>query len=341
MPVSALSEQFRYFANVYFKDSSPLYERLSLHIAEDPSLLELAGRTKEGQLPPNMLFAAVHYLLLRGADHPLRFFYPSLTNNPGDPELAAAPFADFCRLYREQLIGLLTGRRVQTNEVNRSAVLYPAFCKVYLETGKPLALIEVGTSAGLLLLWDRYSYRYDDDGAVYGNAAAKLQLSCKPLGENKPPILLASPPVSARIGIDLHLNDLRREDDYDWLKALIWPEHRSRRTNLDKAAEAMREQPIQFIEGDALALLAEAAASVPADATLCIFHTHVANQFSPAAKLAFRDAIRAIAKTRDLYHLYNNMDDYLLHLDAHANGEERPLTIAETDSHGRWLRWLA
>ncbi|SFI28565.1 hypothetical protein SAMN02799624_00122 [Paenibacillus sp. UNC496MF] len=334
-----LPDLFRYFAERCFRGSSPLYERLSLAVAEDPELLELASKAQPGQLPPNMLFGAVHDLLLRGDEHPLRYFYPSLTPNPGDPELAVRPFKAYCRARRGALARLIGTRRVQTNEVNRCAFLYPAFCLIHRDAGKPLALVEAGASAGLNLLWDRYAYDYGTGGSC-GSPFPALALKSEPRGGTMPFLCRRSPPVAARVGIDLRVSDLRREDDYRWLQALVWPEHRERRTNLAKAAACLKAQPPLLVEGDAIALLGEAAAEMPGDAALVVFHTHVANQFSPEEKQAFLARLEAIAEQRAVYHLYNNMGDALLRLDRHAGGRAQRLAAAETDAHGRWFRWL-
>ncbi|NBD26359.1 DUF2332 domain-containing protein [Paenibacillus glycinis] len=262
-----LSDVFRRYAVYHFRTSSPLYECLSLAAADDHGLLELAAQAGPGQPQPNMLSGAVHYLLLRGVDHPLRHFYPSLTSNPGDPALAFALFKDFCRAYRDALLPLLRGNRVQTNEVNRCAYLYPAFCRIYRQTGRPLALIEIGASAGLQLLWDQYSYAYGT-GEVYGGASAALHLSSEPRGGIVPAFLRQLPPIADRVGIALHVVDLQREDDYAWLQALVWPEHRERRLNLEKAAGCLKRRPPRLIEGDAVGLFAGTAAAMPEDAAL-------------------------------------------------------------------------
>ena len=73
-PVEAATASFRLFTRV----GSQLYARLSAGVLEDPELLALAATAPAGQPPPNLLFAAVHYLLLRGASHPLARLYPSL-----------------------------------------------------------------------------------------------------------------------------------------------------------------------------------------------------------------------------------------------------------------------
>ena len=57
----------------------------------------------------------------------------------------------------EQVRGVMRSRATQTNEAARCAALLPL---LGLLDG-PLALIEVGASAGLCLYPDRYSYDYD------------------------------------------------------------------------------------------------------------------------------------------------------------------------------------
>ena len=108
-----------------------------------------------------LLLAAVHYLLLCGVDHALGAFYPSVAHlasvPPGDPVPA---FRAFCRDHREALLNLVSTGLVQTNEPRRCTVLLPAFATVArLAGGAPLALIEVGASAGLNLLFDSLRLR--------------------------------------------------------------------------------------------------------------------------------------------------------------------------------------
>ena len=67
-----------------------------------------------------------------------------------------------------------------------------------------LALIEVGASAGLNLLFDRYSYDYGA-GRSAGDPGSPIQFACTLRGEVRPPIPASMPPVAARVGLDLHL----------------------------------------------------------------------------------------------------------------------------------------
>ena len=79
---------------------------------------------------------------------------------------------------------------------------------------------------------------------------------------------------------------------------------------------------------------------IPADSALCIYHTHVANQMPKEVKEEFLCKIEKIAESREVYHLYNNVNDKYLHLDYFLDGAESKNIIAETDGHARWFRWL-
>lgn len=335
-----LSLHFRRFADEC-RGSSPLYEQLARQIADDSGLLHVASCARSGQPVPNLLFAAVHELLLNGSKHKLADFYASICQRAPLPAEEAFPsFKSFCLEHRAQIEFRLQNRLVQTNEARRCAYLYPAFCKINSIAQKPLALIELGTSAGLQLLWDKYGYDYGD-GVIVGNAQSELILHAVPKGVIAPPIHSASPPVAAAIGIDLHVNDLRTANHLFWLKALIWPEHTDRRIQLEQAAKVLLEQPPKLLEGDAVELLPTVAAAMPKEAAaLVVFHTHVANQFSAETKQRLSEYIRTLGQTRDVYHLYNNMEDVLLHLDHWKDGQLFQHVLAETEGHGRWFRWL-
>ncbi|ASF39361.1 hypothetical protein CEH05_09580 [Halobacillus halophilus] len=335
---SKLASIYRTFAQEECRGVSRLYEVLARNIAEDEDVMNFSVKVKEGQPVPNLLFGAVHYLLLQGKPHKLKHFYRSMTDHPMEPEKSFPYFKNFCRLYSKEIGSLLQTKLVQTNEVRRCAYLYPVFCEVHRLTKKPLAMIELGSSAGLQLLWDQYSYAYEGE-EVYGNRNSSLLLSSEVRTNTAPFLLKTSPPAGKRIGVDLNISDLTNEEEYLWLKALIWPEHHERRVLFEKAALHYAKNPPQLVEGNALELLETLAANVPANETLCIFHTHVANQFSPSMKKDLLNKIRQIGKRRNVFHIYNNMDDQKLHVDAVINQKEQRHTIGRTDGHGRWFEW--
>jgi len=166
-----LSQKFEVFAVAEAAGSSPLYERLSNFVAHDGELLGLAAAAATGP-ETNLFFAAAQYLLLREPDAPLAVFYPSLGGTADPGAGVEKTFRDFCLDRREAMEGLLGTRRVQTNEVRRSASLLLALEQVArLEPWRPLALVEIGSSAGLNLLVDRYSYDFGESCVPAGRVA--------------------------------------------------------------------------------------------------------------------------------------------------------------------------
>jgi len=340
LDTTLISDRFKLFAIRECKGSSSLYEHLSEKIAADDESLQLAVHARQGQPVPNLFFGAVHYLLLKGEWHELREFYGSIVNNPRDANEAFPYFRDFCLNYQHEIIQLIENKLVQTNEVRRCSYLYPAFCYIYEKTKRPLALIEIGTSAGLQLLWDKYCYSYNSDEEVYGDALSELRIESEIQGTRPPFIHKQSPPVTTRIGIDLHINNLNNIEDYLWLKALIWPEHTERTASFEKASNCVKKQSLKLIEGDGVKLLADIALKVPEDSVVCVFHTHVANQIPVEDKHELIERIKKLGEERDVFHLYNNMWDLgKIHLDYFLGGKEYKETLAETDGHGRWFKW--
>lgn len=202
-----------------------------------------------------------------------------------------------------------------------------------------MGLIEIGTSAGLQLLWDKYSYTYNTNEVV-GNIGSALNITSEIKSDATPVLQSTPPPVTTRIGIDLNTVDLNDEEEYLWLKSLIWTEHQDRLIMFEKAANYIKEYPVHLVSGDGVSSLNEFVDNVPIENTVCIYHTHVANQMSIETKKSLLNKIELIGKNRDVFHIYNNIQDKYLHLDYYLNGVEHKQTIAETDGHGRWFKWL-
>src|SRR5712691_6979593 len=221
-PLEALAQRFVRFADQECGDYAPLYDRLARGIACDPELLTLAAHARSGQQAPLLLLAAVHSLVLGGTNHALGAFYPSVMPRAAVPAEDPLPaFRTFCRDYRDALLALVSTGLVQTNEPRRCTVLLPAFTTVArLAGGRPLALIEVGASAGLNLLFDRYGYDYGA-GRFVGDPAAPVRFTCALRGTVVPPLPAGLPPVAARVGIDLHPIRANDPQATRWLRALI------------------------------------------------------------------------------------------------------------------------
>src|SRR5437870_1893287 len=165
------------FAEKVYHGSSPLYEQISRRMSEDPELLSLALRARKSELSPNLFFGAVHYVLLRGTQHQLANFYPSMSESTIRQDDPYPFFRSFCLENKREIEDLISTHRVQTNEVQRCTCLMPAYSIAHRRSSKPLSIVDLGASAGLHLLWDHYSYDYGD-GKRLGDANSPVQLTC-------------------------------------------------------------------------------------------------------------------------------------------------------------------
>ncbi|MGM9951351.1 MAG: DUF2332 domain-containing protein [Lysinibacillus sp.] len=331
-------QAFLYFAEKEARGSSRLYECLSREIVNDEELMALIRDIPASQPKPNLFFAAIHYLVKK-YDAPLRAYYASLTDRPFPAEQAFLPFREFALQHQEELRELLHTKLVQTNEVRRAAYLYPLIADIHQSCRKPLALIELGTSAGLLLGLDHYNYEYLNGPSIH-SVADTLTICSENRGEPLPSSVLKKPVIHTRIGLDLHLIDLKKEDDLEWMLALIWPEHEERRRQFIKATEVNDSIQKEFYEGDAVAMLPRIISTIPEECQLVVFHTHVANQFPRELKKQLTDTLQTISHGRSLYHVYNNMYDADIHQDYMEKGISTPVRLLPAaDGHGRWFTW--
>ncbi len=336
---SPLSERIREFAEAECKDSSPLYYALSHAIAQDEGILEVASQASPGQPVPNLLFAAVHYLLAANTTDPLCAFYSTWAPHPAEPAKAFPAFKRFIEIHRRDIVALLKSRLVQTNEVRRSSYLFPAlaFAVSHLES-RPLVLVEIGASAGLNLIWDRYRYSYGGE-SVYGDPSSPVLITSSFRGPAPAIVSAPMPVILQRIGLDLHLVDTSILDQADWLRALIWPEHHERRTLMDAALKHLGGMHVDLRAGDGFSLIEAIAEEVPADSLLCVYHTHVANQISTDSRARFLGLMDRVGARRDMVHVFNNIKPGL-HLTVYRGGTKIDMQLAHVDGHARWIEWL-
>src|SRR5690348_2272866 len=126
--MSETRDYWTFWAEDVRRAGCELYARLALEIGGDKTLKELADQVRKGQPPANLILGAVHFLLLRGADHPLKAFYPTLGGRAdGDLGQAFPLFRDFIRQHEVQVAQLIASRVTNTNEVGRSALLHTGF----------------------------------------------------------------------------------------------------------------------------------------------------------------------------------------------------------------------
>jgi hypothetical protein len=200
-----------------FHGYSPLYERIAEIVSLDAEMLAFVRETPPEAHLPQVLLAAVHYLLLGGLDHPLAEVYAG--RSTADP---APLFREVCLDHRDELLSLLAMRRVQTNDCGRSALLGLGMTWLAERLPGRLALVDVGASAGLNLIADRYRLDYGARGAV-GPASSPVRIRCEVVG-GRPPIAPTLPSFVSRTGLDRSPVDLSDEDDARWLLACVWPD---------------------------------------------------------------------------------------------------------------------
>ena len=347
-PLEQLAQRFVRFADQECGAYAPFYDRLARAVAADPDLLAIAAHTRAGQQAPNLLLAAIHYLLLRGISHPLAAWYPSVGGTAEREGDLSAALHSFCLQYQGDLIHLVSTRLVQTNEVRRCSFLLPAFGEIARQVaGRPLALIEVGASAGLNLLFDRYAYLYDSH-LRWGDPSAPVVIRCEVRGGAVPPLPARPPVIASRLGIDLNPIHADDTDGTLWLRALVWPEQPERAELLRQALETARHDPPALTVGDALQALPDAAAAVPMDVMVCIFHTNTLAHFPAEARERFRALISQLAQGRDLCWLYSEgpglpgpEPGLPLRLVRFVNGTPTERVLAVHHAHGAWIAWQA
>ena len=177
---------------------------------------------------PLRVAGALHALSRGGADPALAALSPP-NPWPGKSETARA----IERILSARSADILAFIRntPQTNEVGRSAALMPGLLEIARRTGLPLSLHDIGASAGLNLIPDRYRYRFGE--AEWGDPQAVPLLV--PQWTGPPPPVDAPLRVLSRRGCDREPIDLRLPASRERLAAYVWPDQRDRMERLQAA----------------------------------------------------------------------------------------------------------
>jgi hypothetical protein len=321
-PERGTAENYRRFAAYEAVGRSPLYEQLAGGVADDPEVLAFLADLPREKRQPNLLLAAVRYLA--GVQ-------------PG-----YAAFRAVVLDRRAEVAATMLARRTQTNEPARCATLLPVLASLR----QPLALLEVGASAGLCLLPDRYGYDYGTCH-ISGQAGAPV-LTCRCMG----PVPLPSRPVDVvwRAGIDINPLDVTEPDDVRWLSCLVWPGEGDRAERLAAAIDLARRDPPRLIRGDLAERLAETAAGAPQGVTLVVFHSAVLAYVSHGKRAEFARAVTALEAVwlaQEDPGVLSGLPGFPGVLPAPEPGPTPFLltrdgreALAYVDGHGSWIRWL-
>jgi hypothetical protein len=344
-----LARRFRHAAD-YFP-SSPLYRQLSPAVADDPELLEIASHGRPGQHEVFLFFGAVHYLLARNPRDPAARHYPDL-HAPADDSDPFPAFRAFCAAHRDELIDLVATHLVQTNEPKRSTGLLLGLAEVQRADPRPVALVEVGASAGLNLLFDRYAYDFGP-GGIGGVADSSVTIACTAVGDVMPPVPDAVPTVVSRVGIDLDPVDVRDPEAVEWLKALLSPEDTARVQLLTAACQAAQSGPPELVGGDVFDVLPTVVKAIPPGVPVCLFHSSVIFHFPPELRPRFSDMVVELARDHDVHWLSvegagtthdvpasSHPNFQVVGLTSLSGGHRTDRVLALFDPHGNWIEWL-
>ncbi|WP_337063019.1 DUF2332 domain-containing protein [Kineococcus sp. G2] len=245
---------------------SPLYAHLLTRAADDvlaggPVRAVLAGHEDDppGSALPLRLLGAAHRLALSGDAPGYAAHLPS-TGGDGDAPAAWAALRD---LLTERAGEVRAGLRTapQTNEVGRSAALLGALLTAVAQVRPtlgpvvPVRLCEVGCSAGLNLLLDRFRYR-GDDGRVRGPEDSPVELDgawrAEPPGWPEPGAVR----VVERVGGDPDVVDPASVDGALLLRSYVWADQPHRAARLEAALDLARRVPVERRRVGAAELLA-------------------------------------------------------------------------------------
>ena len=296
---------------------SPLYEEFGSGVSTDRDVLALLERLPEPKRQPNLLFAAVRFLA-------------------GTP-VGYGEFRQTVLSRWDEISAQIRRRSTQTNEAGRCATLLPFLAQL----PQPLALLEVGASAGLCLLPDLYRYEFTDASGLVtdvGPIDATVTLPCRIAGIDPP---TGPPTVTWRAGLDLHPIDRLDADQVDWLDALVWPGADDRRERLHAALELARFDPPRIETGDLRHDLPALAVQAPADATLVVFHSAVLAYLDQADRSTFARTVGELHATW----ISNESPAVSADLGATIPHDTRPAFLicvdgvaqAWSEGHGSWL----
>ena len=322
-----VAEQYADFAE-YAAGHSDCFEEWSRGVAGDPDVQAWLARLPRIKQQPNLVFAAARW--------------------HGVP--APGPYAGL----RAALLGddgtiraTIMARATQTNEVGRLATLAPVFALIGAETGGPVALLEVGASAGLCLYPDRYAYDWSPAGRLgAGSVEGGPTLACRVEGPMPVPDRL--PPVGWRGGIDLNPLDVDDEDQMAWLTNLVFPEQEWRRQRLQEAIRIARSDPPRLFRGNLLDELPAVLSEAGRHGTPIVFHSAVIAYLEPPDRRRFQ-AMMVDLVDRGACRWVSNEAPRVLP-DLVPPGEQLPARFvmaldgqpaAWTEGHGGALTWLA
>jgi hypothetical protein len=282
---------------------------------------------------------ALHSLVLEGIDPLLAANYPP-ARSTFDPVCGPDAVRQALRAHRDRIADYLRGPP-QTNEIGRSAALLCGFGLIAARTGWPLALRELGASAGLNLLWNRY--RYELGVITWGDPASPVVVRSEWRGTA--PAIPAAIALASAQGCDTAPIDLDAPHAAQRLASYVWPDQAERLQRLRAAIAFARSLQVRVERIDAAEFVAREVAGARAAQTTVIYHSLVWGYLSPATRRAIRTSIeqagaRATHEAPLAWLRLESPDTQTLPqltLDLWPGSASE--TLAEVHPHGQFVHW--
>lgn len=316
------ADWYRLFGEVEARGQSAIFEEWARGVANDAEVLSLIDELPLQKRQPNLVFACARLL--------------------GAPEVDYAGFRTWLMAHWASVATEAKQRMTQTNEPRRCGAILPALGMIAAHTAQPIALLELGASAGLCLFPDHYSYRYGQSWLHPADRPSRVRVDVQTKGAVPVPATL--PEIVWRAGNDLHPLDVRDDADVRWLRTLVWPEQHERRERVDAAVEIVREDPPLLVAGDARERLDELATLAPPNAVLVIVTSAMLVYLPYRDRMRLVDAIRGrdahwisldgigVLPDVDAQHPHPVRGDFTLSLDG--------VPLANVGPHGQFVHWL-
>ncbi|MER7070413.1 DUF2332 domain-containing protein [Terrabacter sp. NPDC000476] len=307
--LSRIRRRFGEFATEYA--DLPLYAALCRNLSEDDEAASLLLAARPGQARPVLWLAAVHDLVLRNPDSTAAQWYPSVVRRRAP--LEGDPWPDvrqFALAHRAELEACIATHGTQTNEVNRSVYVALGLALAAADVPDlPVALLELGASAGLLLGVERYAVELTAPAGREGEAPVRLGDPGSPvrcsgvdrrgvarrLGEHG----VGLPRVAARVGLDLAPVDVADDGAVRWLEACLWPDVPGRVERFRAARAVLRDDPPVLVAGDMVddlpAALARAADGAGPDGHVVVLTSWALTYLDPARRADVLDHLGGLA----------------------------------------------
>lgn len=311
---------------------SPTFVAWARGVADDPEVVDWIGTLPGIKQQPNLVFAAAR--------------------RHGVP--APGPYA----ALREALLAddgtiraTILSHATQTNEVGRLATLLPVLARVE----GPLAVVEVGASAGLNLTLDRWAYEWTL--ADEGDRVVRLEPDGPPAGTLRSrvvgpaPLPARVPEVAWRCGVDLNPLDVTDAEQTAWLEQLVWPEQDERRERLRHALAVARTDPPPVHRGNLLDELPRLVEEASAHGTVVVLNSVVIAYLSPDDRQRYDHLVRSLVAAGACHWVSNEAPGVLPSIA--ATGPDVPTgrrafalgldgrMVGHAHGHGNELHWTA